>query len=567
MEKLQENIEQQSDVWGKLDDSTKLKVDKIIESNETEKIRYFIIQLVEKNIWENPNITIDNYTVRIEFEWSLRENFYKIIVALLREENNYFIEKKDLYSLTSKWKINCWNFSLSFMDYTNFTIEIEVNWKITESDLKDMKQLFENNIINHIDTPKNNFNSIEVLQILNLSKNDKCVVDGNKINLSITISETTELSETQLQSILSSINSLNSKYFLKINKKHCFEKETTIEIIESSYWLESNSRHKIWLIFSNNELIINVESNPKAEKEFLENIVANLINSIKSIWEKTQTSIEILREMWMHVNENLDDDHKKTLIGLYEERWFVWYEDIKEILKINIINPWLNKEEYEAFQNKEFNNIKNIIPNSLLFEWPPWTWKTTMAEIIWQHLNFPFVYIPINQLMSKWYWESETRLSMILELVWKIWEENSWVVVLIDEIDEIWWNREKTHEATWRMTWVLLKKLDWLEKLDNILLIASTNRKNHLDPALLSRFTQEIFFRKPKEQELNSIVNYYLWIDLSGSKIFSKLLWNSGRDLKNICEDFARYFIKESLEKKDIDKKESFLKYLNLENK
>jgi AAA family ATPase len=49
-----------------------------------------------------------------------------------------------------------------------------------------------------------------------------------------------------------------------------------------------------------------------------------------------------------------------------------------------------------------------------------------------------------------------------------------------------------------------------LEKLDNILLIGSTNLSNSLDPALLSRFSQQIEFRLPDEKEIISILKYYL---------------------------------------------------------
>jgi AAA+ superfamily predicted ATPase len=43
-----------------------------------------------------------------------------------------------------------------------------------------------------------------------------------------------------------------------------------------------------------------------------------------------------------------------------------------------------------------------------------------------------------------------------------------------------------------------------------MLLIASTNRKDFLDQALLSRFTQQIFFRNPELKEIESILTHYL---------------------------------------------------------
>lgn len=81
---------------------------------------------------------------------------------------------------------------------------------------------------------------------------------------------------------------------------------------------------------------------------------------------------------------------------------------------------------------------------------------------------------------------------------------------MIDEIDEIGGNRENSHEATGKITGVLLKKLDGMERISNILLVGATNRKDSLDPALISRFKYSQYFRLPNEIEISKIVSYYL---------------------------------------------------------
>ena len=81
---------------------------------------------------------------------------------------------------------------------------------------------------------------------------------------------------------------------------------------------------------------------------------------------------------------------------------------------------------------------------------------------------------------------------------------------MIDEIDEIGGNREKSHEATGKITGVLLKKLDGMERIGNILLVGATNRKDALDPALISRFKYSQYFRLPNEIEISKIVSHYL---------------------------------------------------------
>ncbi len=112
--------------------------------------------------------------------------------------------------------------------------------------------------------------------------------------------------------------------------------------------------------------------------------------------------------------------------------------------------------------------------------------------------------------MSKWYGEAEQRLAKIFEKIGELAKQKGGVVIMIDEIDEIGGSREKSHEATGKITGVLLKKLDGMERIDNILLIGATNRKNTLDAALLSRFKYSQFFRLPNESEILQIVTHYL---------------------------------------------------------
>ena len=110
---------------------------------------------------------------------------------------------------------------------------------------------------------------------------------------------------------------------------------------------------------------------------------------------------------------------------------------MKDTLAKDVIFPWENRDAYIQAANEEFPHMKNIIPNTALFEGPPGTGKTTQAKIIGKYLGYPFIYIPIGKLMSKWYGESEGRLDTIFELARKAAEENGGIIVMIDEIDEI----------------------------------------------------------------------------------------------------------------------------------
>ena len=56
------------------------------------------------------------------------------------------------------------------------------------------------------------------------------------------------------------------------------------------------------------------------------------------------------------------------------------------------------------------------------------------------------------------------------------------------------------HEATRRLLGVLLRQLDGFKEQSKTVVIGATNRKQDLDPALLSRFDSAIGFGLPSDK-------------------------------------------------------------------
>ncbi|KAG5542884.1 hypothetical protein RHGRI_015841 [Rhododendron griersonianum] len=71
----------------------------------------------------------------------------------------------------------------------------------------------------------------------------------------------------------------------------------------------------------------------------------------------------------------------------------------------------------------------------------------------------------------------------------------------VDEVDSFAVTRDnEMHEATRRILSVLLRQMDLSRRV-----IAATNTKQDLDPALISRFDSTIFFRLPNQQTRQEI--------------------------------------------------------------
>lgn len=147
--------------------------------------------------------------------------------------------------------------------------------------------------------------------------------------------------------------------------------------------------------------------------------------------------------------------------------------------------------------------------------------------------------MPLEAIMSKFYGESESRLAEIFEAA----QAMGSVILFIDEIDSLATSRESgLHEATRRILSTLLRKIDSFESDGEVLVIAATNRKKDLDPALVSRTDMSIRFNLPDASTRALIFQRYAR-QLSQEELKElgeKAIYLSGRDISDLCKDAER---------------------------
>ncbi|CAN6479156.1 unnamed protein product [Victoria cruziana] len=92
--------------------------------------------------------------------------------------------------------------------------------------------------------------------------------------------------------------------------------------------------------------------------------------------------------------------------------------------------------------------------------------------------------------MSKYYGESERLLGTVFTLANDL---SSGAIVFLDEVDSFAATRDsEMHEATRRILSVLLRQIDGFEQDKRVVVIAATNRKQDLDPALMRMSGRDI---------------------------------------------------------------------------
>ena len=215
------------------------------------------------------------------------------------------------------------------------------------------------------------------------------------------------------------------------------------------------------------------------------------------------------------------------------------YDSQKRKIEDGLLLPLLHPEVPESIAKRTRKHYSSNRPRGILFEGPPGTGKTTSARLIASQAAVHLIYLPLESILSKWYGESEKLLSEAFKLA----EQLDGSIIFFDEIETLGAKRsDEMHEASRRVLSVLLREMDGFDVQKKIIVIGATNRKQDVDPALLSRFDATIPFGLPDKQCRELIFKQYAQ-QLSDSdiqRLAEQTEGMSGRDIRDICESTER---------------------------
>ena len=189
----------------------------------------------------------------------------------------------------------------------------------------------------------------------------------------------------------------------------------------------------------------------------------------------------------------------------------------------------------------------------ILFYGEPGTGKTLIAKAVANETNAHFIPISGPELLSKWYGETESNLRDIFEEA----RELQPSIIFFDEIDSMTQVRtgaEGAHVDS-RIVNQLLSLMDGMETYDNVTVLASTNRPELLDPALLrpGRFDYKIEIKIPDAAGCLRILEIATknmpldeGLDLRG--FVPELLGSSGADIVFVAKEAAIYALRRSVD-------------------
>ncbi|KAG9439893.1 hypothetical protein H6P81_020058 [Aristolochia fimbriata] len=223
----------------------------------------------------------------------------------------------------------------------------------------------------------------------------------------------------------------------------------------------------------------------------------------------------------------------ENIAGYHEQK-----RDIEDTILLALQNP----EVYDDIARGTRFKFESNRPRAVLFEGPPGTGKTSCARVIATQAGVPLLYVPLEIVMSKYYGESERLFGQVFSLANDL---PNGAIIFLDEVDSFAATRDsEMHEATRRILSVLLRQIDGFEQDKRVVVVAATNRKEDLDPALISRFDSMITFGLPDQQTREEIAAQYArHLNKSELAKFAAVAEGmSGRDIRDVCQQAERHW-------------------------
>ncbi len=194
--------------------------------------------------------------------------------------------------------------------------------------------------------------------------------------------------------------------------------------------------------------------------------------------------------------------------------------------------------------NKKYTEIGARIPKGVLLLGPPGTGKTLLARAVAGEAKVPFFSISGSDFVEMFVGVGASRVRDLFEQA----KKNAPAIIFIDEIDAVGRQRGAGlgggHDEREQTLNQLLVEMDGFEDNDSVIVMAATNRRDILDPALLrpGRFDRQILVGYPNVKGREAILKVHtrnkpLAPDVDLETIAKSTVGFTGADLENLVNE------------------------------
>jgi len=280
-----------------------------------------------------------------------------------------------------------------------------------------------------------------------------------------------------------------------------------------------------------NKFLVDVSNDARGLKPGVSIIVEQKnLTVIDSIQEGTKYNVE------QFVIIDKPDISWLQIGGLHDQ-----IREIQEVVELPLKKPEL------------FKKVGITPPKGILLHGPPGTGKTLLAKAVAKATDSTFIEVVGSELVQKFIGEGAKLVKEIFELA----REHAPTIVFIDEIDSLAAKRidmgtsgEREVQRTFMQ---LLAEIDGFNNLGNVKIIAATNRKDILDPAILrpGRFDRLIEVPTPDKDGLREIFKIHtarmtLEKKVNVERLLHLMKGYSGAEVHAVCTEAGYFAIRDS---------------------
>jgi len=267
----------------------------------------------------------------------------------------------------------------------------------------------------------------------------------------------------------------------------------------------------------------------------------------KEILEKLVIKQEDLKEALKVVRPSA---LREVLIEIPNVKWddIGGIEDVKQELKEAVEWPLKNPDAFRRLGVKP--------PRGILLYGAPGTGKTLLAKAVATESQANFISVNGPELLSKWVGESEKAVRMVFRKA----RQTSPSIIFFDEIDSLAPRRGISADSgvSERVVNQILTEMDGIRGMEDVVVIAATNRPDMIDTALLrpGRFDRIILVRAPDEKARLEIFKVHTknmpLKNIKLEELAKKTEGYVGADIEAVCREAAIFALRKNMKAKEI---------------
>jgi len=225
-------------------------------------------------------------------------------------------------------------------------------------------------------------------------------------------------------------------------------------------------------------------------------------------------------------------------------------EEAKQELKESVEWPLKNPDV--------FKRMGISPPKGILLFGPPGCGKTLLARAVATESEANFISIKGPEVFSKWVGESERAIREVFRKA----RMSAPAIIFFDEIDALVPRRGAGYAdsgVTERVISQLLTEIDGIESLQEVVILAATNRPDILDPAVMrpGRLDRLIYVPEPNEEGRLQIFkihtrNMPLARDVDLKELARMTKGYSGADIESLCREAAIIALRRNINSKEV---------------